>query len=297
MLPIVVLESAPITTPPSKATAIIDVPKFTSPFLSLLASACVIALLKSILLSWASCLRADDITRGADVAGNLNRVKLIISNPLSSFDDKQTDLVVEILEMGAFNAIDKKDISSFQRYLTLLNPFYTKKTTQNYEKLLSLQLLIYLTQNKLSDFHSLLESLPLEYLNNQHLQSPISLERWIMEGSYNKIWESKSTIESFSTWIWSDLIDTIRNEIASCQEKAYDSLPMNDAATLLFFTNQSELSQFANKRGWTISPSTQHVIFKDLNSITGIEKAKIQLPSRNMISHSLNYAKELESIV
>lgn len=118
-----------------------------------------------------------------------------------------------------------------------------------------------------------------------------------MEGSYGKVWESKSEIESAGLWIWEAFMETIRNEIASCEEKAYDSLPMNDAATLLFFKSQTELSEFARSRGWSISPSTQHVIFKDLNSITGIEKPKIELPSNNMISHSLNYAKELETIV
>ena len=38
-----------------------------------------------------------------------------------------------------------------------------------------------------------------------------------------------------------------RNEIASCEEAAYESLPLKDAATLLFFTSQSELLKFAQQ--------------------------------------------------
>lgn len=38
-----------------------------------------------------------------------------------------------------------------------------------------------------------------------------------------------------------------RHEIASCEEKAYDSLPLSDAATLLFFNNMQEVSSFANE--------------------------------------------------
>jgi hypothetical protein len=38
-----------------------------------------------------------------------------------------------------------------------------------------------------------------------------------------------------------------RNEIASCEETAYESLPLKDAATLLFFTNRSELLIFAQQ--------------------------------------------------
>ena len=38
-----------------------------------------------------------------------------------------------------------------------------------------------------------------------------------------------------------------RNEIASCEEAAYESLPLKDAATLLFFRSQSEVLDFAKK--------------------------------------------------
>lgn len=38
-----------------------------------------------------------------------------------------------------------------------------------------------------------------------------------------------------------------RNEIASCEEAAYESLPLKDAATLLFFRSQSEVLNFAKQ--------------------------------------------------
>lgn len=40
-----------------------------------------------------------------------------------------------------------------------------------------------------------------------------------------------------------------RNEIASCEETAYESLPIKDAATLLFFTTPSQLLSFAQEVG------------------------------------------------
>lgn len=43
------------------------------------------------------------------------------------------------------------------------------------------------------------------------------------------------------------LMGTIRREIASCEEKAYDSLPLGDVATLLFFSNLEEVSSMANE--------------------------------------------------
>lgn len=38
-----------------------------------------------------------------------------------------------------------------------------------------------------------------------------------------------------------------RNEIASCSEKAYTSLPLADAGTLLFFTNMADILNFAQE--------------------------------------------------
>ena len=44
----------------------------------------------------------------------------------------------------------------------------------------------------------------------------------------------------------------LRNEIASCEEAAYNSLPIKDACTLLFFTNRSELMAFAQQVGMDV---------------------------------------------
>jgi 26S proteasome regulatory subunit N12 len=38
-----------------------------------------------------------------------------------------------------------------------------------------------------------------------------------------------------------------RNEIASCEEAAYNSLPIKDAATLLFFRSQQEVLAYAQQ--------------------------------------------------
>lgn len=40
---------------------------------------------------------------------------------------------------------------------------------------------------------------------------------------------------------------TYRNEIASCEEKAYASLPLSDAGTLLFFKTIGEVMKFAEQ--------------------------------------------------
>jgi 26S proteasome regulatory subunit N12 len=91
-----------------------------------------------------------------------------------------------------------------------------------------------------------------------------------MEGSYSKVWNAReeAPAEEYKFFIDS-LMGTIRygnrvhvrsisnalcrNEIASCEEAAYESLPIKDAATLLFFPNQSDLTRFA--QAVSIAPS------------------------------------------
>ena len=86
-----------------------------------------------------------------------------------------------------------------------------------------------------------------------------------MEGSYSKVWnareeapaeEYKFFVDSLmgtiryvlpSVEVGSHHLRPFRNEIASCEETAYESLPLKDAATLLFFTSQSELIKFAQQ--------------------------------------------------
>lgn len=69
-----------------------------------------------------------------------------------------------------------------------------------------------------------------------------------MEGSYSKVWNAReeAPAEEYRFFVDS-LMGTIRNEIASCEEAAYDSLPLKDAATLLFFKSQSDLMNFAHQ--------------------------------------------------
>jgi len=82
-----------------------------------------------------------------------------------------------------------------------------------------------------------------------------------------------------------------RNEIASCEETAYESLPLKDAATLLFFTSKSDLLTFAQKRGWEVNLTA--------GTITFVRKSEesMDIPKQKLIAANLAYARELEQIV
>jgi len=77
-----------------------------------------------------------------------------------------------------------------------------------------LNLIRLLTQNRIADFHTTLESLPLpadEIGANPYIAHPVNLERWLMEGSYSKVWNAReeAPAEEYKFFVDS-LMGTIR---------------------------------------------------------------------------------------
>ena len=85
------------------------------------------------------------------------------------------------------------------------------------------------------------------------------------------------------------LVDTVRDEIAECSEKAYDSIALADLQTLLMLGSEAELREFAETRGWALQAGTV--------TFGGTAEKVAQLPAKEMIQQTLSYAKELEKIV
>lgn len=115
--------------------------------------------------------------------------------------------------------------------------------------LLGLNLLRLLAQNRIADFHAQLELLPSNILHSDiYIKHPVQLEQWIMEGRYNQVWQSRTNVPAEEYLFFMDvLMETIRAEIASCQEKSYSSLPLDSAVTLLHFNNQNDLFAFCKE--------------------------------------------------
>lgn len=232
----------------------------------------------------------------AQLKVGLIQAGLLIPQGEHNLDDLLT--ARDILEIGAFWSIRSKDVPSFDRYFSLLQTFY-----KDYSHVLppspreyafqGLNLIRLLTQNRIADFHTTLESLPADALHdNPYLKHPVNLERWLMEGSYSKVWSARNEApaEEYKYFVDS-LMGTIRNEIASCEEAAYNTLPIKDACTLLFFTNRSDLLLFAQQRGWEVDLMNEQISFARKG------EEKLEIPKQKIIVSSLNYARELEQIV
>lgn len=77
-----------------------------------------------------------------------------------------------------------------------------------------LNLIRLLIQNRIADFHTTLESLPIpadEISQNPYISHPVNLERWLMEGSYSKVWNAReeAPAEEYKFFVDS-LMGTIR---------------------------------------------------------------------------------------
>lgn len=116
-----------------------------------------------------------------------------------------------------------------------------------------------------------------------------------MEGSYNKVFLAKSQVPSpYYTFFIDVLLNTIRIEVASCLEMAFDSIAVTDAVRLLFLSNLDELKKFLSGRQWKLSPDGRTITFpqtKDMNQLTA------KVASQQIASQIVEYAVELEKIV
>ncbi|TPX48293.1 hypothetical protein SeMB42_g02656 [Synchytrium endobioticum] len=228
----------------------------------------------------------------------LTQLSFLVLDARKSPDVKELVLARDVLELGAQYATKRGEIEEFERYISQLKTYYHdyKSLLPPSEKqysLLGLNLLNLLAQNRISEFHTELESLPPEELtSNMYLRHPVEVEQYLMEGSYGKVVHSRENVPATEYAFFMDiLMGTIRDEIASCSAKAYTGLPIPDAVTLLYFKNREEVLEFAKRKEWNVNLQENKIYFATTGS------GQSEIPSEKMIRQTLSYARELERIV
>ena len=216
-----------------------------------------------------------------------------------NLDNRELILARNTLEIGALWSIEKRDTPSFQRYFAQLKCYYfdyaslLPESAYKYQ-ILGLNLLSLLAQNRLAEFHTELELLSVEELNDVYIKHPISLERFVIEGSYHKVFLSKGNVpaENYNYFI-DILISTIRDDIASCAEKAYDRISVHEVAKMLMIESDQELEDFVQLKGWQRDSTGAFCVFAQ--EVKKEEKHFVR--NIALIAQSLGYARELEKIV
>ena len=135
----------------------------------------------------------------------LSRAKLLLLQlnaltPSASTPPALLTLARTTYEQGALASIRAKNPPAFTRYVTQLRPFYELQGQEaagegEQNKVTGLYLLLLLTQGLYGEFHSELEVLSAtrglgEVEGDRYLGYPIRLERWLMEGSYDRMWKA-----------------------------------------------------------------------------------------------------------
>lgn len=277
-----------------------------------------LALYNQLESSWSS----DDLTT---VGQLLPQMKILLLNlsflPTgreSPADAKELMLARNALEIGALWSIEVKNIPSFQRYVAQVKGYYFDYGTQLPDStykyhILGLNLLSLLAQNRLAEFHTEMELLSVEELKNIYIKHPISLEQFLMEGSFHKVFLSKGNVPAKNYNYFIDiLINTIREEIASCAEKAYSrvsgsifivlylkslvlwlQISVGEAARMLLLDSPEQLAEFSAQRNWLRDATEQWFVFSQEVKKEDTHFIKNSL----LISQELGYARELEKIV
>ncbi|GAQ91151.1 Hypothetical protein KFL_007350010 [Klebsormidium nitens] len=203
----------------------------------------------------------------------------------------------EVLEYAVLLTVKKEDEAGFERQFLQLKPYYVDTRNSippsSREQLITgLNLLRLLVQNRISEFHTELELIPSAQHSSPFIRYAIELEQSLMEGAYQKVLNSRTNLpdQSYAFFV-NLLLDTVRDEIAGCSEKAYDFLSLAEAKKMMLLKTDQEVADFAGMRDWDIKNGS--IYFRKINE----EAISKDIPSHQLITQTLGYARELERIV
>jgi 26S proteasome regulatory subunit N12 len=209
----------------------------------------------------------------------------------------------EAAEHGVMISAATRDEESFERHASQAKAAYDAckrapckqpiERSQNEALIVGLNLLRLLVQNRIAEFHAELETTDDDVLKDQRVQAVLELEQFLMEGACNKIAQRQNALPDPSyEYFMSMLMNTVRDEIASCAESAYGSLTGAEAMKLLGFANAQEFEKYANARDWTMDANGGVVFNEEVAPASARD-----IPAAALINQTLLYAKELERIV
>ena len=210
-------------------------------------------------------------------------------------------LTREAAERGVMISASARDEGGFERHAAQAKAAYDEcerhetaiERSSEEALIVGLNLLRLLVQNRIAEFHTELETTEEATLADARVQAVLELEQFLMEGAYNKIAQRQSALPDPSyEYFMSMLMDTVRDEIASCAQSAYASLSAAEAAELLGFSNVKDFEAYARDREWPLDADGSVVFNEDAKPANAKD-----IPSASLINQTLLYAKELERIV
>nr|CCC95955.1 unnamed protein product [Trypanosoma congolense IL3000] len=213
---------------------------------------------------------------------------------------EEVTLTREVLEHAVLVSARQKDLESFELYFHQLNVYYRDiKATELSESplyclVLGLNLVRLLVGNRIAEFHSELEKISNHmHGTNAYIRFAVLLERYLMEGSYNKLLNSRYQAPSNEYIpVVEMLVSTVRREVAGCIPRSYATLSFDRAQKILMMDSVDQVRSVGDSNGWQLGPSGDRFVFTREE-----DAARREVPFQEMLRHHLNFATELQRIV
>mmetsp|Transcript_7473 Transcript_7473/g.13393 ORF Transcript_7473/g.13393 Transcript_7473/m.13393 type:complete len:220 (+) Transcript_7473:67-726(+) len=165
-----------------------------------------------------------DLEKCNQILGNL-KLKIFSTGGLIAPGGDERALAREILELACFLSIRRQDPQAFERHVAQLKLYYTDHKTdapsdQKYP-ILGLYLLHLLASDRIGEFHTELELIPVDEHENKYIKQPIELERCLMEGNYDKILKAQKDVpDAYSPFFMERLMETVRQKVGASLERS-----------------------------------------------------------------------------
>jgi 26S proteasome regulatory subunit N12 len=208
-------------------------------------------------------------------------------------------LVREALEHGLLIAARKKDLDVFEGYYAQLQCYYhdlpvTADVPASERRLMivGLNLMRLLVCSRIAEFHSELERVSYADHANLFVRMPVQLERYLMEGSYNKLLNARSQVPSNEYLPIVEMLEnTVRLDIAECVPKTYPTLALAAARKMLMLPDDAATEAFAAKRGWELQGGA--FVFKAADDAA----ARKEIPFKALLLDHIEFASQLQRVV
>ena len=281
---------------------------------------------KSLFDSFKAAFTAEpcDLVKCEDLLGQLKLLLFSGSAVLSGTGTSQEQLLVrETLEHACFLSIRKHDLPAFERHVSQLKMFYDRQqglppSEQKYP-ILGLSLLNLLASDRIGEFHTELELIPVDEAENMYIKQPVQLERYVMEGNYAKVLEAQKDVpKMYYAFLMEKLIECVRHKVGASLERSYENLPAQQAAQMLILKDVPALQEFAVKenerkaRGENDDPMGDLTPSLTCRAPVGLvkwevkdgrlhfirsEQKRLELPAVDLMVNTIGYATDLERIV
>eukprot|EP00672_Neobodo_designis_P018305 CAMPEP_0174830152 /NCGR_PEP_ID=MMETSP1114-20130205/2369_1 /TAXON_ID=312471 /ORGANISM="Neobodo designis, Strain CCAP 1951/1" /LENGTH=265 /DNA_ID=CAMNT_0016063939 /DNA_START=86 /DNA_END=883 /DNA_ORIENTATION=- len=208
-------------------------------------------------------------------------------------------LAREVLEHGVLVATKAQDVDQFESNFAMLRTYYEDldgvegvEPSERRLMVLGLNLLRLLVVQRMAEFHSALDTIPVADHKSMFIAMPIRLERYLMEGSYSRLLNARSEAPSNEFLPLVDkLRDTVRESIARCVPDTYVTLSLAEAQKLLMLSSAAEATTFGERREWVLKDGVFH--FPQADDAA----ARKELNFKGLLTESLATAAQLQQVV